>query len=179
MPYNNRGLNVIMPGQDHPEGTPSQEELKILAQDLIHEQSTMAIATAKDNMAWTAPVYYVLKNPSFYFFSDPKSRHIQESQYSNQASASIYPFVSTWREIKGIQMSGHIEPLLAGLEAIQVIRAYLKKFPFTKDFFEPGQSVNLKTFRKRFKVRLYRFSPDLVYYLDNRVRFGFRAEIKL
>ena len=168
-----------MSGQDHPEREPSQEELSILAQELINEQSTMAIATAKDNVSWTAPVYYVLNNASFYFFSNPESRHIQESLDSSQASASIYPFVSTWREIKGIQMSGHIKPLPAGLEAIQAIGAYLKKFPFTQDFFEQGQPVNLEAFKKRFKVRFYRYSPDLVFYLDNRIRFGFRAEIKL
>ena len=168
-----------MAEQDHSRTTPNEEELRILAERLIDQESTMAIATAKDSVAWAAPVYYVFRKPFFYFFSDPESRHIQESQESNQASASIYPFVSTWREIRGIQMSGRIQLLSAGLEAVQAIRAYLKKFPFTKDFFEPGQSMNLETFRKRFKVRLYGFRPDLVYYLDNRIRFGFRAEVKL
>jgi len=28
-------------------------------------------------------------------------------------------------------------------------------------------------------VRLYRFKPKLVYYLDNSIRFGFREEVKL
>ena len=153
--------------------------LKRLAMDLIEGQSTMTLATAKGDVAWSAPVYYVLFKSCFYFFSDPTSRHIEESLASGQASCSIYANASTWQEIRGIQMSGHVETVLPRLGAIEVIRAYLKKFPFTKDFFKPGQALDLEAFVKRFKVRLYRFKPTLVYYLDNSIRFGFREEVIL
>ena len=139
----------------------------------------MALATARDNRAWSAPVYYVFHKSGFYFFSDPMSRHIQESGMSTQASATIYPSVSTWQEIRGVQMSGSIEGVFPGLEAIHAIRAYLRKFPFTKEFFKPGASLDLVSFGERFKVRLYRFDPQLIYYLDNGIRFGFRQEVIL
>jgi uncharacterized protein YhbP (UPF0306 family) len=158
---------------------PSDQELKTLAVDLIEEQSTMTLATARGDEAWSAPVYYVFFKSSFYFFSDPTSRHVQESLASGQASSSIYANASTWQEIRGIQMSGQMEPVSARLGTIDVIRAYLKKFPFTKDFFKPGQALDLETFSKRFKVKLYRFRPILVYYLDNSIRFGFREEVFL
>ena len=155
------------------------QELKRLAVDLIDEQSTMTLATAKGDVAWSAPIYYVFFKNCFYFFSDPTSRHIQESLASGQASSSIYANASTWQEIRGIQMSGNIETVPARLGIIEVIRAYLKKFPFTRDFFKPGQAMNLEAFAKRFKVKLYRFKPTLVYYLDNSIRFGFREEVIL
>jgi uncharacterized protein YhbP (UPF0306 family) len=158
---------------------PSGQELKRLAADLIEEQSTMTLATAKGDVAWSAPIYYVFLKSCFYFFSDPTSRHIQESLASGQASCSIYARASTWQEIRGIQMSGKIESVPTRLGTIEVIRAYLKKFPFTKDFFKPGQAMDLEAFAKRFKVRLYRFKPALVYYLDNSIRFGFREEVIL
>ena len=158
---------------------PDDKALKKLAVDLIEEQSTMTLATAKGNVAWSAPVYYVFFKSSFYFFSDPTSRHIHESLASGQASCSIYANASTWQEIRGIQMSGHVETVAPRLGAIEVIRAYLKKFPFTKDFFKPGQALDLEAFVKRFKVKLYRFKPTLVYYLDNSIRFGFREEVLL
>lgn len=158
---------------------PSDQELKKLAVDLIEAQSTMTLATAKADTAWSAPVYYVFLKSSFYFFSDPTSRHVQESLASGQASSSIYANASTWQEIRGIQMSGHMETVSARLGTIEVIRAYLKKFPFTKDFFKPGQALDLEAFAKRFKVKLYRFKPTLVYYLDNSIRFGFREEVLL
>lgn len=158
---------------------PGDQGLKKLAVDLIEGQSTMTLATAKGDVAWSAPVYYVFFKSFFYFFSDPSSRHIQESLASGQASSSIYVNASTWQEIRGIQMSGQMETVGPGLGTIQVIHAYLKKFPFTKDFFKPGQDLNLEAFVKRFKVKLYRFKPTLVYYMDNSIRFGFREEVNL
>jgi uncharacterized protein YhbP (UPF0306 family) len=158
---------------------PGDQALKRLALDLIEKQSTMTLATAKGGVAWSAPVYYVFFKSCFYFFSDPTSRHIQESLASNQASCSIYANASTWQEIRGIQMSGQLESVAPRLGAIEVIRVYLKKFPFTKDFFSPGQALDLEAFVRRFKVKLYRFKPTLVYYLDNSIRFGFREEVVL
>jgi hypothetical protein len=158
---------------------PGDQTLQKLAVELIQEQSTMTLATANGDVAWSAPVYYVFFKSCFYFFSDPTSRHIQESLASGQASCSIYANASTWQEIRGVQMSGGVETVAPRLGAIEVIRAYLKKFPFTKDFFKPGQALDLDAFAKRFKVKLYRFKPTLVYYLDNSIRFGFREEVIL
>jgi uncharacterized protein YhbP (UPF0306 family) len=158
---------------------PTQKELKSMAEDLIMTQNTMTLATAEGNVAWAAPVYYAFLNSCFYFFSDPTSRHIQESLASNQAAATIYAPASTWQEIRGIQMSGRVKTISAGLEAIEVVRAYLKKFTFTKDFFSPGQDLDLTAFAKRFRVKLYSFRPTLIYYMDNGIRFGFREKVTI
>jgi uncharacterized protein YhbP (UPF0306 family) len=156
---------------------PNGRALRKLAVDLIEEECTMTLATAKGDVAWSAPVYYVFFKSCFYFFSDPTSRHIQESLAAGQASCSIYANASTWQEIRGIQMSGQMETVAPRLKTIEIIRAYLKKFPFTKDFFKPGQTLDLDAFARRFRVKLYRFTPTLVYYLDNSIRFGFREEV--
>jgi uncharacterized protein YhbP (UPF0306 family) len=155
------------------------QDLKKQALELINRQSTMTLATALNNIAWAAPVYYVFYKSAFFFFSDPSSRHISEATQSHQASAAIYPYADTWQGIKGIQMTGSIRQLAPGVTAIQAIRAYTRKFSFTRDFFEPGQSLNLENFIKRFKVRFYRLDPQIVYYLDNQIKFGFREEVKL
>jgi hypothetical protein len=146
---------------------------------LIEEQTTMALATSGGNTAWAAPVYYVFSNGSFYFFSDPASRHIREALTSGQAASTIYAPASSWQEIRGIQMSGVVAELPAGIEAVKVIRAYLRKFPFTKEFFSRSEDLDLPAFSNRFRVRLYRLMPDLVYYLDNGIRFGFRERVVL
>jgi uncharacterized protein len=157
---------------------PTDRRLRTLAEELIDQQSTMTLATAAQSQAWAAPVYYVFYKPAFYFFSDPQSRHIVESTESGQASAAIYAVASTtWREIRGIQTTGTIEQISAGLEAIKVIRAYLKKFPFSKEFFDPNQAMDMASFEKRFRVKLYKFIPSMVWYLDNKIRFGFREEV--
>lgn len=158
---------------------PGRRKIKGLAVSLITEQTTMTLATADKNKAWAAPVYYVFSESAFYFLSAPKSRHIQESLQSGQASASIHAAASTWKEIRGLQMTGRVLPVEAGREALRALRTYLKKYPFTRDFFDQNARLDLTSFKDRFGVRLYKFMPALVYYLDNQIRFAFREEIKL
>jgi len=76
-------------------------------------------------------------------------------------------------------MTGAIEPVAGGLEALQALKEYLKKFPFTKEFFGKNTALDLNSFGERFGVRLYKFIPALVYYLDNQIRFAFREVVKL
>lgn len=158
---------------------PTDQELKKLAEKLIEEQTTMTLATAKADVPWAAPVYYVWFKSCFYFFSDPSSRHIQEALASGKASSAIHATAASWQEIRGLQMSGSIEAVAVGLEAVEAVRVYLKKFPFTKEFFTPGQALDLTAFIKRFKVTLYKFNPALIYYLDNQIRFSFRERVSL
>ena len=76
-------------------------------------------------------------------------------------------------------MSGRIKAVNPGLEAVQVLRAYLKKYPFTTDFFKESKHPDIDSFAERFGVKLYGFIPSLVYYLDNQIRFAFREEVTL
>jgi hypothetical protein len=158
---------------------PSDPELKGLAENLIIGQSTMTLATAQNNIAWAAPVYYASVEFKLYFFSDPTSRHIKECMESGQTSAAIFLPASTWQEIRGVQMSGSIRSVSIGLESVRALRVYLKKYPFTKNFFDSNQHMDLDTFVKKFRVKLYRFQPSLIYYQDNQIRFGFREKVPL
>jgi hypothetical protein len=164
---------------NHFEHPLTERGLKALAMRLVEAQTTMTLATAKGDEAWAAPVYYVFVNSAFYFLSAPASRHVKEALQSEQASSAIYASASTWKEIRGLQMTGYIQVVDAGLEAIQVLREYLKKFSFTMEFFKKKATPDIETFAERFGVRLYRFIPTLAYYLDNQIRFAFKAEVKL
>ena len=165
-------------GDNNPEGV-SKEQLRKLAGNLIEGQSTMTLATAQGNAAWAAPVYYVFFKSAFYFFSDPESRHIRESLAGCQASSAIHSEASSWKDIRGIQMSGSLNLVSGKLEAVEAIGKYLKKFGFTKDFFSKDQALDMDAFAKRFNVRLYKFKPSIIYYLDNSIRFGFREEVDI
>ena len=159
--------------------TPTEAELTALAGRLAAEQTTMTLATAKDDAAWAAPVYYVFFKSAFYFLSTPESRHIKEALENDRVSSAVHAAGATWQEIRGLQMSGSIHPVEGRMEAIQVLRVYHKRFPFTKDFFKKNTSMDPESFWKRFGVKLYQFKPALVYYLDNRIRFAFREEVKI
>lgn len=161
---------------------PDHIELKKKAETLIAEQTTMTLATTGNGNAWAAPVYYVYlarRKPGFFFFSNPTARHIRESLAGCGAAAAIFEAAATWQGIRGIQMSGTIAPVSIGMEAINALKGYLKKYPFTGDFFPPGEAMDLKAFSDRFHVKFYRFSPSLIYYGDNSIRFGFRETVEL
>lgn len=158
---------------------PSGEELKDLARELILSQNTMTLATAHENESWAAPVYYAAMPFNFYFFSSPTSRHILEAAGSGRVSAAVFQQADSWKDIRGIQMSGVVTPLSIGMESARALRAYLRKYPFTRDFFDGTRAPDLEGFIHRFRVRLYRFEPTLMYYMDNHIRFSFREEIDL
>jgi uncharacterized protein YhbP (UPF0306 family) len=154
-------------------------ELRKQAEELVRQVTTMTLSTALRGGPWAAPVYYASRGFLFYFFSDPGSRHIREAIESGRAAAAIFPEVTSWRDIRGIQMSGSVSRIPPGIEAWKALRAYLQKFPFTKEFFDPAQEIDLEAFAGRFRVRLYVFKPALLYYMDNRIRFSFRESISL
>lgn len=156
----------------------SPTDLKEKAVIVIEAESTMTLATASQNEAWAAPVYYVYHKSGFYFFSSPTSRHVTESRSSGNAASTIFTAASSWQEIRGLQMSGTVH-ISRGLDALTAVSAYLKKFPFTRNFFSPTDRIDPEAFSKQFNVRLYRFRPSLIYYLDNSIRFGFREEVGL
>ncbi len=160
-------------------GTCDQNHILAAVKKMIVEKSTMTLATARDNTAWAAPVYYSAHQNRFYFFSDPKSRHIQETLCSGQAACAIYEESRQWQEIKGIQMSGKIDPIEPGPEALNALKAYVKKFPLIHSLFADMNALNLNALYSRFSVRLYRYTPNIMIYMDNSIHFGFRQEIKL
>ncbi len=164
---------------DHAPASPTPSDLRHFARALIENLSTMTLATSKGNEPWAAAVYFVSRAGCFYFFSDPASRHILEAVENGQAAAAIHAEAASWKEIRGLQMSGVIEKVGTGLNAVGAIRDYMSKFPFVREFFKPGDVLDLSGFTERFRVRLYRFRPTIVYYLDNRLRFGFRERVNL
>ena len=144
---------------------------------LIQGESTLTLATSGDSGPWSAPVYCVCVNGSFYFFSSPQSRHIRQAMDSGKAAASLFHPGGSWQSIRGIQMAGTVEQVDSMALSIKVIAVYLKRFSFTRDFFPDDPTPDLAAFFSRFKARLYAFAPTAVYYIDNRSGLGTRLRI--
>ena len=163
----------------HQPACPDPSTLKELALALLAEQSALTLATTRGGVPWAAPVYYVSRGFDCYFFSSPDARHIKEADDNRKVSAAVFAPAATWRGIKGLQMTGGIRRQAPSLAAAQVVKRYVGKFAFTKEFFKPGQAIDLDLLHRRFKVHLYRFQPEKAYYLDNSIRFGFRRRVSL
>ncbi len=139
----------------------------------------MTIATCSCKGPWSAPVYYVFKKKVFYFFSNSRSRHIidaviqiEKSENNIMAGVSIFSDSSCFDDIKGLQMNGRIERVLKQREAVAAAGDYIKKFKM-----DIGKKDALQFIIQHFHASFYKFIPEIVYYMDNRIKFGLSKKI--
>ena len=114
------------------------------------------------------PVRDSLRGLRLYFFSDPTSQHGQDLHANPQAAAAIYPAVSGWQEIRGLQLHGAAHILPPGSTWEAAWQLYQIKFPFVS---------GLKAILQR--NALYEFIPSWLRLVDNRRGFGFKQEWEL
>ncbi len=135
----------------------------------------MTLATEGSQGCWAAPVYYLYKNGGFYFFSSPGSRHIRDGEnLESGCAASIYHDSDEIKELRGLQMQGRIEPVSMNVEALAAAGAYVKKFNI-----RINAENALAALTKQYRANFYRFVPQEVYYMDNRLGFGSRKRVKI
>jgi uncharacterized protein YhbP (UPF0306 family) len=146
------------------------------AMALIRRRRTMVLATSKGDRPWSAPVYYVYFAPGFYFFSSPRSLHVEQMLDSEPTAASIHADGERLDELEGIQMSGRIEHITKSLLKLSVTSRYLIKFPLAKPLLGGMRSAagNLRN-----RVELFAFIPDMLYYMNHQMGFGGRTAIEL
>ncbi len=148
---------------------------------LIESARVMTIATYSSvKGSWSAPVYYVCRKKIFYFFSNSKSRHIEDTGIQNgkakkklKVSASIFFDSCCFKKIKGIQMTGTIEQVLIQKHALAAAGNYIKKFGINVDKQDP-----LRFIVRHFHASFYKFIPESVFFMDNNLKLGLREELK-
>ena len=157
--------------------TPSTESARQAALELIRSESTLVLSTHGPEGPWVAPVYYVFHQGGFYFFSASESRHIRQSMVDSRAAAAIFHRSDGWQGIRGIQMSGAVAPVDSKVLSLKVFSRYLQRFEFIRGLFADGALPDMQHFISRFKAHLNAFTPNEIYYTDNRFGFGTRFRI--
>jgi uncharacterized protein YhbP (UPF0306 family) len=134
-------------------------------QDLL-ALHTLTLATQGKDGPHAAPVYFAADEAlRLYFFSDPQSQHSRDLAKDVRAAVAFYPPSLDWRELRGLQMHGRAQPLVAGDWWDRGWACYLAKFPFVatlKDIVAQNA--------------LYVFTPLWIRLVDNRRGFGFKQE---
>lgn len=100
-----------------------------------------------------------------YFFSETTSQHARDLEATPQAAVTIQPLVSTYREIRGLQLRGRVRPVPLGPEWDAAFALYQAKFPFVHELKEEVA-----------QNQLYVFTPAWMRLLDNRRGFGYKEE---
>jgi uncharacterized protein YhbP (UPF0306 family) len=129
--------------------------------------STLALATVGEGgTPHVAPVYFTNDDRlNLYFFSDPLSQHGIDLARDGRAAVAIYPEVSGWQEIRGLQLRGEARPMPPGPEWQAAWERYASKFPFAREL-EAVVAQN----------QLYKFIPGWIRLVDNRRGFGYKIE---
>lgn len=143
-------------------------------ENLVINESVMILATSDKFDNWSAPLYYLFEDRSFYFLSSKNSLHIKMTDKNPEASVSIFKNSDSFHDIKGVQMSGIVKRVKNHKETFKILKKYVNRYPCTAELFDIEKIV--KSVRE--KTRVYSFIPEKIIYTDNSVEFGFKKEIE-
>ncbi|OFW24777.1 MAG: hypothetical protein A3H27_11470 [Acidobacteria bacterium RIFCSPLOWO2_02_FULL_59_13] len=154
------------------------DQLRRSILDYLETHNVMTIASCQDNVPWAAAVFYASDGFDLYFLSNPRSRHGTCMAANPMVSAAIHEDYHDWRTIQGIQLEGKAERLRSLKLQAHFWMVYSRKFPFVKEFFQPGNLQQLLQ-PKLAGIRLYRIVPQKIWFIDNRRGFGHREMLDL
>jgi uncharacterized protein YhbP (UPF0306 family) len=129
--------------------------------------STMSLATAgATGRPFSTPVFFAADEVvGLIFFSDADTLHVRHLLERSEASATVYPTVNEWLEIRGLQIAGTVERILPGEAWERAWQTYQAKFPFVADL------------RALIEVSwLLALVPTWIRLIDNRRAFGYKRE---
>jgi hypothetical protein len=148
------------------------ERINHRAKAFIDQNHILNLAVSQGDDVWAAPVFYIFYKTCFYFFSNETSRHILFSKSSGTAAASIHSNPFHQKDIKGLQLKGCIQKAGNTLVSAKAFALYLKKFSFPRDYTDPG------VFGKAYNASWFVFIPELIIFMDNSIRFGYKTTIE-
>jgi uncharacterized protein YhbP (UPF0306 family) len=135
--------------------------------------STFTLATFGSMIPHGAAAFFVatpvrtdtLADLRLYFFSDLQSMHGQDLSTNPQAAVAIYPEITNWQGIRGLQLRGTAHLMPTGTDWNHAWDLYQAKFRFV---------TGLKAIVQQ--NALYVFIPTWIRLVDNRHGFGFKQE---
>lgn len=147
----------------------SETDISDIVRGFLETQAAMSLATINQHgNPESAPLFYVSDERfNLYWLSSPTSRHSINLTARKQVSAGIYPSVWDWSDIVGLQVEGEAEIIGDDRIREQIMMLYMRKFKLPEDFDSAIASSTLYVLR-----------PGWIRWLDNSVRFGYKAEIR-
>jgi uncharacterized protein len=143
---------------------------------MLRNEKTLVLAVHDGDGPWVAPVYYLYAPPGIYFYSSPRSKHIQALRVCNRSAGAIFVDDDQWQDIQGLQMVGTVEQIRSKMQRLKITARYLTKFPLASQMLmtDTQHMEGLDT-----RVELYVFRPSEIHCTFNRQGFGRRVPIEL
>jgi uncharacterized protein YhbP (UPF0306 family) len=134
----------------------------------LNAQSTLSLATVNaDGTPQIAPLFYVSdEHLNLYWLSSARSRHSINLTERPSVAVTIYPEVWEWQQIRGLQIEGRAVAV-ENEERQQALARYRDKFTLPSAFDSQIAASNF-----------YQLTPRWLRWLDNSVKFGYKAEVE-
>jgi len=152
----------------------TRKELERIVIDYMDSYTTMTLACNSGDQPWAAAVFYARDGFDLIFFSSRTSRHSNAFAGNPRAAAAIHGDYHDWKEIKGLQMEGRVEPVSGKSAHVHALSVYLKRYPFVREFLSSPLAVGAGIAKKMSKIELYLFRPERILYVNNEAGFGTR-----
>ena len=111
--------------------------------------------------------------------SDRRTRHGRHLAANGLTAGAVNPDCASWGEVHGLQLDGRVT-VLTGVAHMAALKRYLTKFPEIGVLFEKPQDQDEENIAKRlWAADLYKLTPDWIRLIDNRLGFGYKAELHL
>ncbi|MBI4964089.1 MAG: pyridoxamine 5'-phosphate oxidase family protein [Desulfomonile tiedjei] len=157
----------------------NRQELEQIVTGYMDSYTTMTLACTSEGQPWAAAVFYARDGLDLIFFSSRTSRHSKAISEKPTAAATIHGDYRGWKEIKGLQMNGRVEPVSGRSARGRALSLYLKRYPFVSEFFSSPLSVGVSVAKKMSKIELYLFRPERILYVNNEAGFGTRWQLEV
>lgn len=150
------------------------DRLNIRVEQYLRDHNVATLATGSAGDLWAAAVFYVSDGFTLYFLSAPTSRHALHLEQNPRVAVTIQEDYADWLKIKGVQLEG-VASELSGTEEEKARRLYGRKFPVVGLLAQAPAAI----VKALAKVRWYRIDPQRLFFIDNSLGLGQRAEVDL
>lgn len=146
-------------------------EMEDIVTEFLHGHNTMSLATSRDNYPYAASLFYASDGLTLYFLSNPDSEHSLNISINPKVAVTISTDHADWRTIRGLQIMGRAYEVREE-EAELARNVFEKKYPFLTELMGSDKLPRGAGYYVFFKV-----VPETLRFIDNRVYFGYRAEM--
>jgi|SRR3990172_2423026 len=133
---------------------------------LLSETRALTLATLDpDGRPRATPLFFAFdEQAALIFLSDRETQHCRNLKRDPSVAAALYPEVSDWHELRGLQIQG-VASVVPVADRGSALSLYTARFAFVGALAEVVA-----------RSEVYRLSPTWVRLVDNRQRFGYKRE---
>jgi uncharacterized protein YhbP (UPF0306 family) len=146
--------------------------------EFLSAQTTLTLATTNTaGSPHVCDLFFAHTESTFYFLSDPKTRHVQNFLRDPRVSATIHGASQGWQDIRGVQIVGAAMRVDEAIERVRGFALYIGKFPFVASWLASPEMLG-HAHEKFGVIELYKIVPSWLRWIDNAQGFGYKEEFE-